>query len=154
MLSLNRKKSSSLFHSCFQVTRSSLHNGQKAHNMNQLTNFILRWKIEQTMTLERRTTLVLCRQSPLKFHHFHLTRSSKQLFLQDLRQVYQNRSERHLTVFESIRLLFITSILLMHDLNLSFILVFESYVQAYKMAQKSLKLTSVQSLSSLRVGGL
>ena len=30
---------------------------------------------------------------------YHLTRGSKYLFLQDLQWLYQNRSERHLTVF-------------------------------------------------------
>ena len=41
----------------------------------------------------------LCTKTgPLNRISYHLTRGSKQLFLQDLRQVYQNRLERHLTV--------------------------------------------------------
>ena len=52
--------------------------------------------------------------SPLNCISHHLTRGSKQLFLQDLQQVYQNRLEHHLTVFcidpNDLALLFIMSI--------------------------------------------
>ena len=42
----------------------------------------------------------LCTKTgPLNCISYHLTRGSKYLFLQDLWQVYQNRSERHLMVF-------------------------------------------------------
>ena len=42
----------------------------------------------------------LCTKTgPLNLISYHLTRGSKYLFLQDLQWLYQNRSERHLTVF-------------------------------------------------------
>ena len=49
--------------------------------------------------LRKITSLILCKQSPLNVHHFRLTRGSKQLFLKEQQQMYQNRSERHLRVF-------------------------------------------------------
>ena len=42
---------------------------------------------------------VCTKTGPLNHISYHLTRWSKWLFLQDLWQVYQNRSECHLTVF-------------------------------------------------------
>ena len=57
----------------------------------------------------------LCTKTgPLNGISYRLNRGSKKLFLQDLQQVYQNRSKRHLTVFcidpNELALLFIASI--------------------------------------------
>ena len=56
----------------------------------------------------------LCTKTvPLNRISYHLTRGCKKIFLQDLRQVYQNRLERHLTIFlidwSDLALFFITS---------------------------------------------
>ena len=64
-----------------------------------LSGFVYWHNTVHFLPLGRITILVLCRQSPLNLYHFRLTRGSKLLFLQDLQQAYQNRSERHLTVF-------------------------------------------------------
>ena len=74
--SKKEEKLLSLFHSCFWVTHSSLHNGPKTHKIDRFTKFRLRWKIEQTMTylliMHDLRKFVIARKSGKKRYSFSI----------------------------------------------------------------------------------